>query len=64
MWRKSSFSGNTGCVEFRRTPSGVQLRDSKDSDGLVLEFTDHEWEAFLRGVANGEFNLTGPTDPS
>ena len=30
-------------------------RDSKDRDGPVLRFNAHEWEAFLAGVRNGEF---------
>lgn len=31
------------------------LRDSKDPSGPVLVFTRSEWEAFTKGVANGEF---------
>ena len=60
MWRKSSASGNGDCVEVRRTPVGVQVRDSKDPGGPVLEFTDLEWVAFLSGVALGEFRLARP----
>lgn len=56
-WTKSSFSGNDGCVEVRRTPSGVEIRDSKRATGQVLEFDEHEWAAFLRGVRNGEFDV-------
>ena len=54
-WRKSSHSGQTGCVEVRRTHDGVQVRDSKNADGPVLLFTDHEWVAFVEGVRDGEF---------
>lgn len=56
-WKKSSASGADGCVEVRRTESGVHVRDSKDPDGAVLEFTDREWKAFLAGVALGEFHV-------
>ena len=54
-WKKSSYSNATGCVEVRRTDSGVQVRDSKNRSGPVLDFNDNEWNAFLNGVANGEF---------
>lgn len=60
-WKKSSASDINGCVEVRRTTSGVHVRDSKNPDGAVLEFTDREWMAFLAGVALGEFHITRST---
>jgi hypothetical protein len=35
----------------------VGIRDSKDREGPVLVFRPHEWEAFLAGVRDGEFDL-------
>jgi hypothetical protein len=61
FWKKSSASNDAGCVEVRRTSSGVQVRDSKDPDGPVLEFNDREWNAFVAGVALGEFRISGTT---
>ncbi|HEX3207618.1 MAG TPA: DUF397 domain-containing protein [Propionibacteriaceae bacterium] len=55
MWRKSSRSGANGCVEVALDPAEVAVRDSKDRNGPVLRFHAHEWEAFLAGVRNGEF---------
>ena len=58
LWKKSPTSGADGdCVEVRRTPFGIQVRDSKNPDGAVLHFTDREWSAFLEGVALGEFRI-------
>jgi Domain of unknown function (DUF397) len=54
---KSSFSMSNGCVEVAIQPDGVAVRDSKNRDGAVLEFSHHDWAAFLRGVKNGEFDL-------
>jgi hypothetical protein len=58
-WFKSSFSDDGGgqCVEVRFITGGVELRDDKTADGPVLLFDDSEWEAFLLGAFNGEFNL-------
>jgi hypothetical protein len=58
-WKKSSTSGDGGCVEVRRTHCRVQVRHSKNPDGAILEFTDTEWIAFLQGVALGEFHIPG-----
>ena len=55
-WRKSSFSANS-CVEVARLATGVAVRDSKNPDGPVLHYTEAEWQAFLLGARNGEFDL-------
>ena len=56
VWRKSTFSGTNGCVEVAFVQGRVAVRDSKQRGGPVLVFTDHEWEAFLRGARAGEFD--------
>ena len=60
MWRKSSRSGANGCVEVALEPAEVAVRDSKDRNGPVLHFNAREWEAFLAGVRNGEFEQPKP----
>jgi hypothetical protein len=59
-WRKSSLSATNGCVEVALDPAEVAVRDSKDRTGPVLQFDAHEWEAFLAGVRNGEFEQPKP----
>ena len=58
-WFTSSFSnGNgNGCVEVAHLPGGgVALRDTKDRSLAPHRFTAGEWEAFVAGVRNGEFD--------
>jgi hypothetical protein len=57
-WRKSSFSwANSDCVEIGQLTGGViGVRDSKNVKGPVLGFTQGEWDAFVGGVLNGEFD--------
>jgi hypothetical protein len=57
LWRKSSFSGASGCVEVALLEDGMAVRDSKDQTGPALRFTVPEWEAFVAGVRAGEFDL-------
>ena len=69
-WRKSSRSGNQGgaCVEItfidgkdapvehKHSDRMVVMRDSKNPEGPVLYFTEAEWDAFVGGVKDGEFD--------
>ena len=56
-WRKSTRSGNNGCIEVAFVEDRVAVRDSKDRSGPVLVFNAHEWKAFVGGVRTGEFEL-------
>lgn len=58
-WRKSSASAYNGnCVEVSHLRDGhVAVRDTKDrASGPALIFTRPEWDAFLTGAKNGEFD--------
>lgn len=61
QWVKSSSSYSNGnCIEVASLPDGqIGVRDSKDPDGAVLRFTPDEWQAFLGGARNGEFDSIG-----
>jgi hypothetical protein len=57
IWHKSTRSGNSGCVEIATLERVIGVRDSKDRQGPVLVFRSDEWDAFLAGVRDGEFDL-------
>ena len=57
-FRKSSYSGqNAQCVEVAIAADGGRwLRDSKNRNQPPYYFTVDEWNAFIRGVKDGEFD--------
>jgi hypothetical protein len=57
-WLTSTYSGGNGCVEVAFVGGQVGVRDSKQQgQGPVLEFTANEWNAFLTGAREGQFDL-------
>ena len=59
VWRKSTASGPNcdNCVEVAFVDEAIVVRDSKNPDGPVLVFTQAEWDAFVGGAKDGEFDL-------
>ncbi|WP_083864708.1 DUF397 domain-containing protein [Nocardia brevicatena] len=57
-WYKSSHSaGGNECVEVAHLNGGrVGVRDSKSPNGPALVFTPAQWDSFLSGATNGEFD--------
>ncbi|GAB2824698.1 DUF397 domain-containing protein [Streptomyces daliensis] len=48
-WQKSSYSGssNDACVEAKRLPAEVLVRDSKDTDIPAISVSRAAWTAFV-----------------
>jgi len=59
QWRKSTRSSPScdNCVEVAFVGGTIAVRDSKNRDGGVLIFTPGEWDAFVDGTKDGEFDL-------
>ncbi|MFI7600544.1 DUF397 domain-containing protein [Actinoplanes sp. NPDC049681] len=56
QWRRSATSDDAA-VEVALLANGVAVRDSRRPDGDVLFFTPAEWDAFVGGAKDGEFDL-------
>jgi hypothetical protein len=58
-WFKSTRSGpnSDNCVEVAFVGPAIAVRDSKDPEGPALVFTEAEWDAFVGGAKDGEFDL-------
>jgi hypothetical protein len=63
-WRVSTRSTNNGgqCVEAGPLSDGsgrVAVRHSHHPEGSVIVYTRAEWDAFLAGAKDGEFDFEG-----
>jgi hypothetical protein len=59
VWQKSSRSGpfTDNCVEVAFIGDTIAVRDSKNPAGAALLFTPAEWDAFVEGAKDGEFDV-------
>ena len=59
QWFKSTHSGpnSDNCVEVAFVGEAIAVRDSKDPHGPALIFTPAEWDAFVGGAKDGEFDV-------
>lgn len=55
-FRISSYCHQGGCVAVGTDRDEVVVRSSRIPDSPVLRFTAEEWDAFVAGVRNGEFD--------
>lgn len=57
-FKKSSHCGADGnCVQVALRRGGIVVGDTKHPAGAMLAFNENEWNAFVRGVKDGEFDL-------
>ncbi len=56
-WTRSSFCSDSACVELSALGDNVYVRDGKNVDAPVLQFTRSEWDDFRDAVAAGEFRF-------
>ena len=61
VWRKSTASGASECVEVAFCAEAVLVRHSR-RPWAPLSFSRPEWMAFLAGVRDGEFDLSVDED--
>lgn len=55
-WRTAAKSGGGNCIQVSRRNDVIMIADSKYPSGPVLSYTLQEFDAFLDGAKNGEFD--------
>jgi hypothetical protein len=55
-WR-TAFNCNGGtCIKVAVSGQAVHIADSKAPEGPILTYTPAEWQEFLAGAKNGDFD--------
>jgi hypothetical protein len=64
-WRRSGPGDGAIEIAFARagTSEWILMRVAGDPDQRVLVFDRHEWECFLDGARNGEFDAAAAPGP-
>lgn len=58
IYQTSRHCPDGNCVEAGVLPDGaISVRDSKDRDKPAHVFTREEWDAFVAGVKDGQFDF-------
>lgn len=55
-WRRSSACAAADCVEVAWASGTVMVRNSSAPAGSMVSYSREEWQAFVAGVKQGEFD--------
>lgn len=56
VWRRPSYCNSGECAEVAQVDGMVALRSSNNPSSVV-RYTADEWEALVKAIKNGEFDL-------
>lgn len=59
-WHQSSLCGTNACVEVAKDFDAVYLRDAKHPGGPHLTISPGAWQAFIRTVKTGRYDVQSP----
>jgi hypothetical protein len=59
VWRRAAENDDPprGSVEVAFVDDLIGMRDSRQPEGPILVFTESEWDAFVAGAKDGEFDV-------
>ncbi|MCP3785772.1 MULTISPECIES: DUF397 domain-containing protein [Micromonospora] len=58
VWQRAEGDTSDSAVEVAFVDDLIGMRNSAEPDGPVLVFTQDEWDAFVAGAQDGEFDLS------
>jgi hypothetical protein len=56
IWRSAISCTGGQCIQVAAIGNGVAIRDSKNPAGAILVYSTEEWETFVAGAKNGDFD--------
>ena len=55
-WHTALSCESGACVEVAADQDTILIRNSRQPDGPLVEYTPEEWHAFVSGVKKGDFD--------
>jgi predicted secreted Zn-dependent protease len=55
-WHTALSCEGGACVEVAANQNTILIRNSRQPDGPLIEYTPEEWHAFVSGVKKGDFD--------
>ena len=55
-WHTALSCESGACVEVAANQNTILIRNSRQPDGPLIEYTAEEWHAFVSGVKEGDFD--------
>ena len=55
-WLTALSCESGACVEVAANQNTILIRNSRQPDGPLIEYTPEEWHAFVSGVKKGDFD--------
>ena len=55
-WHTALSCESGACVEVAANQNTILIRNSRQPDGPLIEYTSEEWHAFVSGVKKGDFD--------
>lgn len=55
-WKKSTRCGTGACIEVADSLPHVYVRDSKEVDGELLNFSEDAWTSFINNIKENSYS--------
>jgi hypothetical protein len=56
VWRVARDCDGGNCIQVAPSAGMILIGDTKNPDGPVLSYTRAEWDAFVAGIRQGDFD--------
>jgi predicted secreted Zn-dependent protease len=56
VWRTSLTCNGGECVKVAASGEVILIADSKQHEGPILSYSHTEWQEFVSGIKNGDFD--------
>jgi predicted secreted Zn-dependent protease len=56
VWRTPLTCNGGACIKVAASGQAILIADSKQPEGPILSYSHDEWQQFVAGIKNGDFD--------